>query len=407
MPSVPEHAGARWMRARGWQPFAFQHEVWQAISDGRSGLLHATTGSGKTYAIWLGILGALPARDAARTAAPLSALWITPMRALAADTLRALREPLADLQPGWTLGLRTGDTAASERARQDRRFPSALVTTPESLSLMLSRANARDELAAVTHVVVDEWHELIGSKRGVQVQLAIARLRAFNPSLVVWGLSATLGDLDTAMQTLCGDAALTGKPPRLVRGHIDKSLQIDTLIPDNPGRYTWAGHLGARMCDAVVREIEQSGISCCCRPGPNGPDRSRCITAASTRRCANGWSSASSRARCARWWPPRRLISGSISCRWSACCRSVRPRESRGCCSAPGAAAMRRGAAAASRWCRPTRSSSLRRQPRAGRCRQDGWSRAPAPTSRWTFWCSIWSRWRWAAVSSPMQCMPR
>ncbi|NBS46034.1 MAG: ligase-associated DNA damage response DEXH box helicase [Betaproteobacteria bacterium] len=261
MPSVPEHAGARWMRARGWQPFAFQHEVWQAISDGRSGLLHATTGSGKTYAIWLGILGALPARDAARTAAPLSALWITPMRALAADTLRALREPLADLQPGWTLGLRTGDTAASERARQDRRFPSALVTTPESLSLMLSRANARDELAAVTHVVVDEWHELIGSKRGVQVQLAIARLRAFNPSLVVWGLSATLGDLDTAMQTLCGDAALTGKPPRLVRGHIDKSLQIDTLIPDNPGRYTWAGHLGARMCDAVVREIEQSGTT--------------------------------------------------------------------------------------------------------------------------------------------------
>ena len=126
---------------------------------------------------------------------------------------------------------------------------------------MLSRANARDELAAVTHVVVDEWHELIGSKRGVQVQLAIARLRAFNPSLVVWGLSATLGDLDTAMQTLCGDAALTGKPPRLVRGHIDKSLQIDTLIPDNPGRYTWAGHLGARMCDAVVREIEQSGTT--------------------------------------------------------------------------------------------------------------------------------------------------
>ncbi len=165
------------------------------------------------------------------------------------------------MQPSWTLGQRTGDTASSERARQDRRFPTALVTTPESLSLMISRAQAPAELASVTHVVVDEWHELIGNKRGVQVQLAIARLRAFNPSLVVWGLSATLGDLDTAMHTLCGDGMSAGKPPVLVRGRIDKSLQIDTLIPDNPGRYTWAGHLGARMCDAVVREIEQSGTT--------------------------------------------------------------------------------------------------------------------------------------------------
>ena len=261
MPSVSDNPAEQWLRARGWEPFAFQREVGAAIAAGRSGLLHATTGSGKTYAVWLGILAARAPAAAARLAEPLRVLWITPMRALAADTARALRDPLTELQPNWTLGLRTGDTASSERARQDRRFPTALVTTPESLSLMISRAQAPQELASVTHLVVDEWHELIGNKRGVQVQLAIARLRAFNPSLVVWGLSATLGDLDAAMKTLCADAGPNGKPPLLVRGRIDKSLQIDTLIPDNPGRYTWAGHLGARMCDAVVREIEQSGTT--------------------------------------------------------------------------------------------------------------------------------------------------
>lgn len=260
MSLASEAAAARWMARQGWQPFAFQCEVWRALAQGRSGLLHATTGSGKTYAIWLGILGASADHPDRRTAEPLRVLWLTPMRALAADTVRALQLPLQDLQPRWSLGLRTGDTRPAERARQDRRFPSALVTTPESLSLMLSRANARDELASVSHVVVDEWHELIGNKRGVQVQLALARLRSFNPSLVVWGLSATLGNLDEAMRTLCGDAS-GDRAPVLVRGRIDKSLQIDTLTPDNPGRYAWAGHLGSRMCDAVVREIEQSSTT--------------------------------------------------------------------------------------------------------------------------------------------------
>ncbi len=246
----------QWLAARGWQAFAFQQEVWTAVAQGRSGLLHATTGSGKTYAVWLGMLGALLQRHPpARSAEPLRVLWLTPMRALAADTTRALAEPLRDLAPMWTIGQRTGDTPSGERARQDRRFPTALVTTPESLSLMLSRDNAREELQGVQYVVCDEWHELIGSKRGVQVQLALARLRQFNPALVVWGLSATLGNLAEAMQVLCGDGA------QLVQGRIDKALVIDTLIPPDPGKYSWAGHLGARMRDPVVDEIEKSGTT--------------------------------------------------------------------------------------------------------------------------------------------------
>jgi ATP-dependent Lhr-like helicase len=256
MTEAPLPPVAQWLAQRGWQPFAFQREVWAAVAQGRSGLLHATTGSGKTYAVWLGMLGALLQRHPpGRAAQPLRVLWLTPMRALAADTARALAEPLRDLAPGWTLGQRTGDTPSAERARQDRRFPTALVTTPESLSLMLSRENAREELQGVQYVVCDEWHELIGSKRGVQVQLALARLRQFNPGLVVWGLSATLGNLGEAMDVLCGPDA------QLVQGRMDKTLTIDTLIPPDPGKYSWAGHLGARMRDPVVDEIEKSGTT--------------------------------------------------------------------------------------------------------------------------------------------------
>jgi ATP-dependent helicase Lhr and Lhr-like helicase len=257
--SIGSHAAA-WLTGRGWQPFAFQQEVWQAVAEGRSGLLHATTGSGKTYAVWLGILDALLRKHPpGRAAEPLRVIWLTPMRALAADTTKAIAAPLRDLAPNWTIGLRTGDTSSAERAKQDRRMPTVLVTTPESLTLMLTREHARDELAGVEYVVVDEWHELIGSKRGVQAQLALARLRRLHPGLVAWALSATLGNLEEAMQVLCGPAE--DPPPRLVRGRIDKTLIIDTLLPPNPGKYTWAGHLGAGMQMPVVEEIDRSGTT--------------------------------------------------------------------------------------------------------------------------------------------------
>ena len=250
----------RWFAERGWAPFDFQREVWAAMAAGESGLLHATTGAGKTYAVWFGALAravALGADRQARQAPPLGVLWLTPMRALAADTTRALTLPLTSLAPAWTVGLRTGDTPSAERARQDRRWPSALVTTPESLSLMLTRERAREELAGVHTVIVDEWHELIGSKRGVQVQLALARLAQWNPRLAVWGVSATLGNLDEAMATLVGPQ----RRGRLVRGRVPKALQIDALLPADAGRFSWGGHLGAQMRDPVVAEIEQAATS--------------------------------------------------------------------------------------------------------------------------------------------------
>ncbi|MEP7303396.1 MAG: DEAD/DEAH box helicase, partial [Caldimonas sp.] len=246
-----------WFASRGWQPFPFQHEVWAAMAAGRSGLLHATTGSGKTYAVWFGALAraaAIGVPDRPTLAPSLGVLWITPMRALAADSARAIRAPLEAIGLGhWTVGIRTGDTPSAERARQDRRYPTALITTPESLSLMLTRENANDELTGVHSVVVDEWHELMGSKRGVQVQLAIARLRRWNPRLLVWGLSATLGNLAEAMQVLLGS-----DDGEMVRGRLEKNLVIDTLLPVNPGRFSWGGHLGKQMQLPVVEEIARS-----------------------------------------------------------------------------------------------------------------------------------------------------
>lgn len=226
------------------------------MAAGQSGLLHATTGSGKTYAVWM---GALQRARPVKEAPGLQVLWLTPMRALAADTARALQLPLPELAPAWSVGTRTGDTPSAERARQDRRFPPALVTTPESLSLMLTRDNAQAELAGVHTVVVDEWHELIANKRGVQVQLALARLQRWNPGLVVWGLSATLGNVDEAMATLCG--VELGKDALRVQGRVEKALRIDTLLPHEPGRFSWGGHLGSQMLQPVVDEIERSSTA--------------------------------------------------------------------------------------------------------------------------------------------------
>jgi ATP-dependent Lhr-like helicase len=253
--AAPHLAADDWFKHHGWQPFPFQQAVWTAMVEGQSGLLHATTGSGKTLAVWMGaLLRGRPGSGPKPGLQPgLQVLWLTPMRALAADTTRALQLPVGDLQPTWTVGQRTGDTPPAERARQDRRFPPALVTTPESLSLVLTREHAAQELAGVHTVIVDEWHELIGNKRGVQVQLALARLKRFNPGLVIWGLSATLGNLQEAMYTLLGHA-----DGRLVQGKQDKQLIIDTLLPHEPGHFSWGGHLGQQMQQPVVDEIDRS-----------------------------------------------------------------------------------------------------------------------------------------------------
>jgi ATP-dependent Lhr-like helicase len=246
----------RWFAGRGWTPFPFQLEAWEAYRAGESGLIHAATGTGKTYAAWMGPLlewlEENPGAGSGQPAPPLRVLWVTPLRALAADTEANLRAPLLDLGLPWTLERRTADVPASVRNRQRDRLPTALVTTPESLSLLLTRPNARDLFRDLRCVVLDEWHELLGSKRGTQVELALARLRTWQPNLRAWGLSATLGNLDAAEAALSG-----GGPVRRVRGYESKNVRIDALVPEAIERFPWAGHLGLRMLDQVIAAIEE------------------------------------------------------------------------------------------------------------------------------------------------------
>jgi ATP-dependent Lhr-like helicase len=251
-----------WFARHGWEPFAFQREVWAAYGAGESGLIHAGTGTGKTYAAWMGPLlewmatHAPDPRPRRRAAAPpLRVLWLTPLRALAADTEGALRAPLVELGIPWTLERRTGDTSASVRDRQRGKLPTALITTPESLSLLLSRPDSRELFGELRLVVVDEWHELLGNKRGTQTELALARLRRFQPLLRTWGLSATLGNLDVALAALLG-VGREGPPGRLVRGAAPKEIRVDSLIPEAIERFPWAGHLGLKLLPRVIAAIE-------------------------------------------------------------------------------------------------------------------------------------------------------
>ncbi len=261
------HAAGRalveaWMAQRGWQPFAYQQAAWQAYLNGRSGLIHAPTGTGKTYAAWLGPI--IQAVGQPNTARPprLKLLWLTPLRALAADVATALAAPLADLGLNWTLQCRTGDSTSSTRARQRKQLPTVLITTPESLSLLLSWSDAAERFADLDAVVVDEWHELLGSKRGVQTELALARLRMWRPKLQTWGLSATIGNLPQALDTLLGQSADVhdaGSPPgELIEAAIDKPLSVDALLPESIDRFPWAGHLGLRQVDRVAEAIDQT-----------------------------------------------------------------------------------------------------------------------------------------------------
>jgi ATP-dependent Lhr-like helicase len=260
--SDPLRPAEDWFASRGWLPFEFQREAWRAYLAGQSGLVHAPTGMGKTYSVWIGPLleaCALGERVGRRPQPePLRLLWITPLRALASDMHAGLRAAAEGLGVNWSIELRTGDTSSSQRARQRERLPSALVTTPESLALLLTYPDMAERFRSLRAVVVDEWHELIGSKRGLQTELALARLRTISPSLRTWGLSATLGNLDQAARVLHGSRHAQAA---LVRGALPKAIDVETLVPDDIERFPWAGHLGIRLLDRVIERLEAARCS--------------------------------------------------------------------------------------------------------------------------------------------------
>lgn len=245
----------QWFKQKDWQVFPFQRKAWSAWHDGASGLIHSPTGSGKTLAAWLG-----PVQQAITHNAPptgLQVLWITPLRALASDTAEQLQQAADAMGAGIRVEIRTGDTSSALRTRQRSKPPFALITTPESLSVMLSYATARQDFSKLHTVIVDEWHELLGSKRGVQLQLCLAHVRGFVPNLRVWGLSATLGNLPDAMSALIGPDE-TGQ---LIRGVKPKSMLVESVLPADDCHFRWSGHLGLQLVDKVADVIATAGTT--------------------------------------------------------------------------------------------------------------------------------------------------
>lgn len=247
----------QWYADNNWTIYDFQKQAWHAWHRGQSGLIHSPTGSGKTLAAWLG-----PVQDAMRNKhlsaeEPLRVLWITPLRALANDTCSQLQKTCDALEVPVSVEIRTGDTSSSRRSKQRTQPPFALVTTPESLSIMLSYPGAEIGLQNIHTVVVDEWHELMGSKRGVQLQLCLARLRQLCGTLRVWGVSATLANLDQAMADLLGP----DNQGVLIRGVMPREVIVDSVLPENSERFKWSGHLGLQLIKPVIKAINGAGTT--------------------------------------------------------------------------------------------------------------------------------------------------
>lgn len=247
-----------WFEARNWTVFDFQQAAWDAWHQGQSGLIHSPTGSGKTLAAWLGPVQAEVAKQAqgnhSKTSSTegLKVLWITPLRALAMDTVKSLQTAADAHGLSLRVEARTGDTSSHRRQKQRYEPPYAMVTTPESLSVLLSYKEGETTLSGVHTVIVDEWHELLASKRGVQLELCLARIRAQNPDLRVWGLSATLANLSIAMETLLGP----NTPGQLIQGHTPRDIKVETLLPEKIANFPWSGHLGIHLIKPIIETID-------------------------------------------------------------------------------------------------------------------------------------------------------
>ena len=247
-----------WFSKQGWQPFPFQQQTWEAYLAGESGLLNAPTGSGKTYALWIPCLLSFirqhPDDYRLTENNGLRVLWITPLRALAKDIRAAMERASEGMEVPWQVAVRSGDTSTSDRQKQLRRLPECLITTPESLHLLLSQKDHRRIFRQLECVIVDEWHELLGTKRGVQMELALSHLRTLRSELRIWGVSATIGNLEQAQDILLGP----DRTGQIVRSAAEKRIEVQSVIPEQVDKFPWAGHLGIRMLPQVLPIIEQS-----------------------------------------------------------------------------------------------------------------------------------------------------
>ncbi|MBD1385706.1 ligase-associated DNA damage response DEXH box helicase [Mucilaginibacter rigui] len=268
----------QWYKQKQWKQFPFQKEMEEAYLSGFSGLLNAPTGSGKTFALFLPFLADFinkyPDTYTTQKNNGLLMLWITPLRALTNDIRKAMQEVCDDIGLPWRIMTRTGDTSAAEKAALKRKLPEVLLTTPESLHLMLAQKEYNKVFKGLRVMVCDEWHELLGTKRGVQVELGLSKLKSLSreseleskgglrlqtsdSELRIWGISATIGNLEQAAEVLLGND-FSPERIRMVRAHVNKKLVIESVIPPNIENYSWAGHIGVKLLPQVMEIVAKS-----------------------------------------------------------------------------------------------------------------------------------------------------
>ena len=264
----------RWLASNGRHPFLFQEQTWQAIFEQKSGLVNAPTGCGKTFSVFLGALITFindhPKNYRSKSKNGLQLLWVTPLRALAKDIGRAMEEVIVQLEMNWKVGIRNGDTDINERQRQKRQMPEVLIITPESLHLLLAQKGYADIFTSLKIIAVDEWHELLGSKRGVQVELAVSRIVGLrstqtnttepqHSNISLWGISATIGNLQQASDVLMSPLIMTQSiEPVMIKAELRKDIEIESVLPDEIEKYPWAGHLGLKLADKVLPILHNS-----------------------------------------------------------------------------------------------------------------------------------------------------
>ncbi|WP_119678668.1 ligase-associated DNA damage response DEXH box helicase [Indioceanicola profundi] len=268
MPAVlPDHtdsllppAIAGWFRSRGWHPHAHQLEMVEAAGAGENALLIAPTGGGKTLAGFLPSLIELSERPREG----LHTLYISPLKALAVDIQRNLETPIAELRLPIRAETRTGDTPEAKRKRQRTHPPHILMTTVESLALMLSYREAPDMFRSLRCVIVDELHALAGTKRGDLLALALARLSALAPGVCRVGLSATVAHPDDLVAWLSPTGRLhddAGKlaPVRTVLGRAGARAEVEILATKE--RLPWSGHMALHALAEVYERIRRTGTT--------------------------------------------------------------------------------------------------------------------------------------------------
>ena len=249
----------QWFASRGWKPFPYQYQTWDSYLAGQSGLLNAPTGSGKTFSLWIPVLieyiqNNPDWRNPKKNG--LQLIWVTPLRALARDIQKAMAEVCAEIGLPWTVSIRNGDTSTQERNQQKKKMPECLITTPESLHLLLTQKENPLIFKNIKAIVIDEWHELLANKRGVQIQLALSYIKTLldNP-IKIWGISATIGNMPKAFAALLGPNA---PDLNIIKADIKKKIIIESIIPDIVEKYPWSGHLGVKMIEKLFPIIDES-----------------------------------------------------------------------------------------------------------------------------------------------------